>query len=245
VSAPDALYALFMALALLLAFAVRRRLPPDPLLLALPRGHRRALALAAFTGGVLGAKVPFALGGAWLHDGKTILAGIAGGYLAVELAKAALGITVKTGDSFALPLAVACAVGRWGCFFHGCCAGTPTALPWGCDFGDGQPRHPTQLYESLFHLAMAWALHVLARRGLLERQRLKLYLIAYCACRFGLEVIRPEPRLALGLTAYQWGAAAIAAALALQWARDRRYPPDSALRAISRSMPTKTQRWTG
>jgi phosphatidylglycerol:prolipoprotein diacylglycerol transferase len=245
VSAGDALYALFMALALLLALAVRRRQPPDPLILALPRRHRAALGIAAFTGGVLGAKLPFALNDAWLHDGKTILAGIAGGYLAVEAVKAALGIAAKTGDSFALPLAVACAVGRWGCFFHGCCAGTPTTLPWACDFGDGLPRHPAQLYESLFHLAMAWALVALARRGLFARQRLKLYLIAYCACRFGLELIRPEPRGALGLTAYQWGAAALALALALQWAWDRRYAPAAPLRAISRSIPANTQRWTG
>ena len=26
--------------------------------------------------------------------------------------------------------------------------GTPTALPWGVDFGDGVPRHPVQLYEA-------------------------------------------------------------------------------------------------
>ena len=53
---------------------------------------------------------------------------------------------------FALPLALALAVGRWGCFFNGCCYGTPTTCRGACDFGDGVPRHPTQVYESLFHL---------------------------------------------------------------------------------------------
>ncbi|MFI5402132.1 MAG: prolipoprotein diacylglyceryl transferase family protein, partial [Planctomycetota bacterium] len=146
-------YAAFMALALLVAMAARRRLPP----LALSGRERRAIAVAAFVGGVLGARIPFA--GAWLGDGKTILGGFGGGYLAVEATKAMLGIRAKTGDTFALPVALACAVGRWGCFFHGCCAGTPTALPWGRDFGDGVPRHPTQIYEFLFHLAMAWVLY--------------------------------------------------------------------------------------
>jgi phosphatidylglycerol:prolipoprotein diacylglycerol transferase len=221
------LYAVSMALALLVALLARRALPRDPRGVALPARSRRALALAAFVGGVLGARLPFLLAGqqAFLHDGKTILAGIAGGYLAVEATKAVLGIRAKTGDTFALPLALACAVGRFGCFFHGCCAGVRTDLPWACDFGDGVLRHPTQLYESLFHLLMAWALYALLRRGALRRQRLKLYVIAYCGFRFAIEFIRTEPRVALGLTAYQMGAVVLALLLALQWRHDRAVAP--------------------
>jgi len=220
----EILYAVCMALALVVAFLARRALPPDPPYVALPARARRTLALAAFVGGVLGARLPFLLAGqhAFLHDGKTILSGLAGGYLAVEVAKAALGIRVKTGDTFALPLALACTVGRFGCFCHGCCAGVRTGLPWACDFGDGVPRHPTQLYEALFHLAMAWALYAMLRKDALRRQRLKLYLIAYCGFRFAIEFLRTEPRVALGLTPYQWAAPAFALALALQWRLDRR-----------------------
>ena len=68
---------------------------------------------------------------------------------------------------------------------------------------------------------MAAILWQIARRGLLRRQRLKLYLIAYCAFRFSTEFIRPEPRVIGGLTAYQWGALAMAAALIVQWRFDR------------------------
>jgi len=41
-------------------------------------------------------------------------------------------------------------------------------------------------------------------RGLFRLQRIKLYLIAYLIYRFLTEFIRPEPVVALGLTAYQW-----------------------------------------
>jgi len=108
-----------------------------------------------------GAKLPFVAGGGegwlagmWLADGKTVSTGLVGAYLGVELAKRLVGVRAKTGDGFALPLALALAVGRWGCYFHGCCHGRPTDLPWAADFGDGVGRHPTQAYESLFHLAL-------------------------------------------------------------------------------------------
>src|SRR5262249_57396209 len=139
-------------------------------------------------------------------DGKTITTALIGAYLAVEVAKWRLGIDVKTGDTFALPLACAMAVGRWGCFFNGCCHGLPTDLPWGHDFGDGVLRHPTQVYESLFHLGMAGVLALCLWRDLFSTHRLKLYLIAYGVFRFLTEFIRPEPPWWLGLTFYQWAA---------------------------------------
>src|SRR5687768_3449371 len=160
---PHLAYTLFMLLALA-AFAVARRAQPDPQVAPPGRRDRFFLAWAAFVGAGLGAKLPFVIAAGhdrwlaphvWLSDGKTLLAGMAGGYLAVEIAKKILGVGAKTGDAIAFPLAVCVAVGRWGCFFNGCCFGTETHAPWAVDFGDGAHRHPTQVYESLFHLAMA------------------------------------------------------------------------------------------
>lgn len=76
------------------------------------------------------------------------------------------------------------------------------------------------LYESAFHAAMALVLWRLERIEALRWQLIKLYLIAYCAFRFAIEFIRVEPRVALGLTAYQLGAAGLAIAMALLWWRD-------------------------
>ncbi len=50
------------------------------------------------------------------------------------------------------------AIGRWGCFFNGCCYGKPTDLPWGVVYPEysephlqfgGVPVHPSQIYESV------------------------------------------------------------------------------------------------
>lgn len=219
---PRLLYTGFMLLAAVVFVAVRRLLPPVPSVAALPRVHRFCLAAAGFVGGVFGARLPFVLGAnpdsvSWLADGKTITTGLIGAYLAVEGVKLLLGVRVKTGDSFALPLAAAVAVGRWGCFFNGCCAGTPTDLPWGVDFGDGVKRHPTQIYESLFHLGMAVVVGSSMARRRFVGHRLQLYLIAYAVYRFATEFIRPEPVVAWGLTFYQWAALVLGVGLAGQW----------------------------
>ena len=198
--------------------------------LGLSRRERAGIALGAFCGAMIGAKLPFLLsdweglssGRAWLENGKTIVFGMVGGYFGVELAKAILHIRVKTGDSFAVPVAAAVAVGRLACFVGGCCYGTATKLPWGVDFGDGVRRHPTQLYESAFHLAAAVGLYVLKERGVLRGQLIKLYIIAYLVYRFLTEFIRPEPVLALGLSGYQWACLGLVPVFVGLWVRDAR-----------------------
>jgi prolipoprotein diacylglyceryltransferase len=224
-------YTLFMLLALAVFVLARRLLPASAAVAALPRWQRTCLALAALVGGAFGAKLPFVFGAAaepwwslWLRDGKTLTTGLLGAYLAVELAKWALHITTKTGDSFALPLALALAVGRWGCYCNGCCSGVPTTVPWAVDFGDGIPRHPTQVYESLFHLSLAIVLIVVIRQGLFRSQRLKLYLIAYGTYRFLSEYLRPEPASWAGLTFYQWVSLILILAMTAHWLYDRPGP---------------------
>jgi prolipoprotein diacylglyceryltransferase len=223
-------YTTFMLLALAVFLATRRLMPRPAGLARLPWWKRAILTLAGFIGGALGGKLPFALSSAagpltwtaWLSDGKTITAALAGAYLGVELAKWLLDVTVKTGDGYAIPVALALAVGRLGCFFNGCCYGVPTTLPWGVDFGDGVGRHPTQLYESLFHLGMAGVLWALWGSERFRYQLLKLYLIAYGVYRFLTEVIRPEPQDWWGLTFYQVVSILLVVGLSLQWVVDER-----------------------
>jgi uncharacterized radical SAM superfamily Fe-S cluster-containing enzyme/prolipoprotein diacylglyceryltransferase len=182
-----------------------------------------SIALGGFCGGMLGAKLPFVLadwdgflsGTAWFGDGKTILAGLVGGYLGAESIEWALGIRTKACDMFAVPLAVGIGIGRLACLHAGCCRGVSTTLPWGIDFGDGIARHPTQLYESLFHLSAALVLWQLQRRGLFRGQLVRLYLVAYLIYRFATEFIRPEPTIWLGLTGYQMAALVLAPFFAL------------------------------
>jgi phosphatidylglycerol:prolipoprotein diacylglycerol transferase len=193
--------------------------------------QKLGLGVGGFCGAMIGAKLPFALtdwaglvsGAAWLLDGKTILLGIVGGYFGVELAKWTMDIRVKTGDTFAVPVAVGVAIGRVACFVGGCCYGTPTTLPWGICFqrsGDSLPRHPTQLYEAAFHLAMAAVLFALQRQGVFRGQLIKLYILVYLAYRFLTEFIRPEPRMLLGMTGYQWTAIALIPVFVWLWWKD-------------------------
>jgi phosphatidylglycerol:prolipoprotein diacylglycerol transferase len=222
------LYTTFMLLGLGIFILARRLQPRSPAVAALPRQQRWAIAWAALVGGAFGGKIGYVLAyhgdwldwGTWLTDGKTVTMALVGAYLGVELIKLVLHIPVKTGDTFALPLALALAVGRWGCYCNGCCYGVATDLPWGVAFGDGIARHPVQIYESLFHLLAAGLLAVVIYYDGLRNQRLKLYLIAYAGFRFVTEYIRPEPVWALGLTFYQWVCLLAAGALAIQWRAD-------------------------
>ena len=89
--------------------------------------------------------------------GFSMVGGIAGAIAAVEAFKRFTGVHGSTGIVFAAPFAATVAVGRWGCFFSGLADftyGTPTAVPWAVDFGDGIGRHPVQLYELLAMAAM-------------------------------------------------------------------------------------------
>jgi phosphatidylglycerol:prolipoprotein diacylglycerol transferase len=200
--------------------------------LRLPPGQRAGIGLGAFCGAMIGAKLPFVAsdwrglltGAAWFSDGKTILCGLVGGYVGVELAKWALDVRVKTGDTFAVPVSAAIGVGRLACFVGGCCYGTPTDLPWGVVFTnvDGAPRHPTQLYEAAYHLAAAAVLWHWQQEGRFRGQLIKVYILAYLGYRFTTEFIRPEATLAGGLTGYQWACLALAPVFLALWRRDAR-----------------------
>ncbi|HTI49909.1 MAG TPA: prolipoprotein diacylglyceryl transferase family protein [Planctomycetaceae bacterium] len=224
---PGLSYALIMLAAIVAAIVLQRRSPRK---LPLTGRQRTGVALGAFCGAMLGAKLPFVLadweglmtGRVWFDNGKTIMFGMVGGYFGVELAKALLGIRLKTGDSFAVPVAVAVAIGRVACFQAGCCFGSETGLPWGVDFGDGLRRHPTQLYETAFHLCAAGGLACLQRRGLCRGQLIKLYFLTYFVYRFATEFIRPETRLWLGLTGYQWTALVFIPLFLALWIHDAR-----------------------
>lgn len=222
------LYTLTMMLAVGAGIFLSRRSQQG---MRLAPNEKLAIGLGAFCGAMIGAKLPFVLadwrgmlsGAAWFSDGKTILCGLVGGYFGVELVKWACDIRLKTGDSFAVPVAVSVGIGRVACFVGGCCFGTPTDVPWAVVFPaiDAQPRHPTQLYEAAFHLSLALILHQLQRRDLLRGQLIKLYILAYLTYRFLTEFIRPEVRLWQGLTGYQWAALALMPVFVCLWWRDR------------------------
>lgn len=143
---------------------------------------------------------------ALIWPGQSIVGGLLGGLIGVEIAKKLTGQTRSTGDAMVLPITVGLAIGRIGCFLaglHDDTYGLPTALPWGVDFGDGVPRHPTQLYEIAVVLALGTALH--RERFAMPGLAFKLFLSSYLLWRFCVEFLKPVPvAWPLGLSGIQW-----------------------------------------
>ena len=153
--------------------------------------------------------------------GKTIVGGLLGGWLGVEVVKRARGIRRRTGDLFALPLCVGIAVGRIGCLLAGLADdtfGKPTHLPWAVDLGDGIGRHPVQIYEILFLVLIGFL--VTANFRLPDGARFRIFMAFYLAWRLVIDFMKPQP-LVHGMNVIQWVCAAGLTVMALLYARDR------------------------
>jgi len=143
-------------------------------------------------------------GGVWYF-------GFLGGFGYFVWRRRVLGLTVLDALDRMLPAsALGHAVGRFGCFFAGCCWGRPCDLPWAVTFPShgagpgtgvpvGVPLHPTQLYEAGAEILLCvglcwWLLH---RRAFIGQVAL-VYLASYAIVRGVLEHFRADYRGALG-----------------------------------------------
>jgi prolipoprotein diacylglyceryltransferase len=144
-----------------------------------------------------------------LLQGQSIVGGLLGGLIGVEIAKKITSVQQSTGDDFVLPLIVGTIVGRIGCFLaglHDSTFGLPTGLLWGIDFGDGIARHPTQIYDMLAVSSFGLLLW-LNRKQLAKVSGLsfKLYLSSYLIWRLLIDNIKPVPySYWLNLSGIQW-----------------------------------------
>ena len=210
----------------LLAYAVGfqmylwlRRRHGDPIATA----TRWSIVAAALAGAAVGCRVlawlevPASIPGHW-HDpqfllgGKTIVGGLIGGVIVVEWTKRWIGLKTPTGDLFAIPLALGIAIGRVGCFLTGLSDGTygtPTTLWTGVDFGDGIPRHPTQLYEIAFLLLLAAILARSKNHSVRAGDEFRVFIVGYLAFRLLIDFLKPDQTLALGLSSIQWACVAM------------------------------------
>jgi len=152
---------------------------------------------------------------------RSIEGAVAGGIVAIETYKRLAGIGGRTGARFALPFAVGVAVGRIGCFLSGLddfTYGTPTALPWGHDFGDGVMRHPVQLYESaaMALFAVVYAARLLKGDPFWIANGFYLVVGYYGAQRFVWEFFKPYAPLVGPFTLFHvLSAAAVAYAVVM------------------------------
>jgi prolipoprotein diacylglyceryltransferase len=154
--------------------------------------------------------------------GKTIVGGLLGGWLGVEIVKRLSGIRARTGDLFAIPLCIGIAVGRIGCLLAGLADdtyGKPTSLPWGVELGDGVARHPTQAYEIAFLITLGLVLRFISKRPHPNGILFRVFMAAYFGWRLLIDFLKPQPLIG-GLNAIQWACCAGLAAVAVGFLSD-------------------------
>jgi phosphatidylglycerol:prolipoprotein diacylglycerol transferase len=138
---------------------------------------------------------------------KTIIGGMLGGLIGVELTKKRIGVTVSSGDLMVYPLILAMIIGRTGCFLAGLEDGTygiASNLPWAINFGDGIRRHPTNLYEILFWLMLWISLRLIERKHeFANGARFKVFMASYLIFRLLVEFIKPAYFFGFGLSVIQ------------------------------------------
>ena len=117
---------------------------------------------------------------------------------------------LKLADLLAAVMPLGHACGRIGCFFYGCCYGRDSDAWCAVTFPAGSPswhEHgrrlvsvlPTQLFEAAALVALFGVLMWAWRRGRRPAGLVSgLYLIGYAVIRFGIEILRGDPRAAVG-----------------------------------------------
>ncbi len=160
--------------------------------------------------------------GLLIEAGRSLLGGLVGAYIGVEVTKRMVGIRESTGDLFAPGAALALAVGRIGCFLTEQ-LGTPSTAPWAMQMNEtGVERgllcldcgqcptctaattfHPSFLYEILFHVSAFFVLRHKRDDPQWKDKLLRRYLIAYAAFRFLVEFVRGNVEFLFGLSGSQ------------------------------------------
>lgn len=191
-----------------------RRHTHDPI----SNSDRLWIFIGAAAGGLIGSRVVGILenpnifiqaSGNWMVylQSKTIVGGLLGGLIGVELTKKQLGVTTSSGDLMVYPIILGMVLGRIGCFLAGITDGThgsPCSLPWCMNLGDGLPRHPAALYEIMFLLVVGTCIFLLEQQYVLTNgSRFKILLTSYLLFRFFIEFIKPVYQFSFGLSTIQ------------------------------------------
>ncbi|MEP2280280.1 prolipoprotein diacylglyceryl transferase family protein [Maribacter sp.] len=146
----------------------------------------------------------------WLYNlnNKTIMGGLFGGLLGVELVKKIIGEKHSSGDLFTLPIILGIIIGRVGCFLAGIkefTFGKETTFFTGIDLGDGLLRHPIALYEVVFLIILFVIIRRLQKSKIEHRNGdfFKLFMVSYFSLRFCIEFLKPNSFYCLGISSIQ------------------------------------------
>lgn len=188
--------------------------------------HGVDAAIAGLVGGMAGAKLLWvlehlgeepAIDLLLSRGGMSWFGGFAGGVLAGLFVMRRKRLpTVAVLAAAAPALAVGHAIGRIGCLLVGDDYGTPTDLPWGIAFPRGLPPtdvpvHPTQVYEALALVPLAFLLFRWRGERRPDRFVLGAYLLGAGGIRFAIEFLRVNERI-IGMLSVAHLASLVAAA---------------------------------
>lgn len=183
----------------------------------IPSNNRLSIILGATFGALIGSRFIGVLENpllikelSWLvlFNTKTIMGGLFGGLLGVELAKKVIGEKNSSGDLFTFPIIVGIFIGRIGCFLSGIhefTYGKPTSFFMGMDLGDGISRHPVALYELYFLILLFIVLKLLNKfQKLAYGMTFQWFMITYFSFRFFIEFLKPNVFLLFELSTIQY-----------------------------------------
>jgi prolipoprotein diacylglyceryl transferase len=180
-----------------------------------------SLAFWAVIGGIIGARLYHVITDYQLFEGHPermvqiwkgglgIWGAVIGGAFAAWIVARRRGLVfADVADSIVPGLAFAQAIGRWGNWFNQELFGGPTHLPWAVEidrahrpagYAHYATFQPTFLYESLWCLALGFALLAVDRKFKLVRGQLFwLYAAGYTAFRLPMEEMRIDPAHTIG-----------------------------------------------
>lgn len=147
-----------------------------------------------------------------MSTAKTVVGGLLGGLLVVEIVKRFMGYTKSSGDLITYPIIAGLIIGRVGCFLSGltdATHGSETSLPWGINLGDGIFRHPVQIYEIIFLILLSISIRLYEQffGRFSDGNKFISFLLSYLIFRFYIEFIKPVSGILIGLSAIQIGCA--------------------------------------
>lgn len=178
--------------------------------------NRLSIILGASLGGFLGSRIIAILENPLVHfdssviitllNSKTIMGGLFGGLLGVELAKKIINEKQSSGDLFVFPIILGIFIGRIGCFLSGInefTYGKVTTFFMGMNLGDGLKRHPIALYELIFLIILFLFLWKLKKINIERGLLFQYFMISYFTFRFFIEFLKPNSFFTLGLSSIQ------------------------------------------
>ena len=127
-------------------------------------------------------------------QGLTSFGGVFAGVAVVAIWSRRTGVPFRRyADLFAPGFLAGHVIGRFGCFFNGCCFGgvCPTNTPWGIHVaGSTILHHPAQIYDSVMNLVALFALLAYEKRAHALGQVAAMFFVLHGLTRFIYEFWR-------------------------------------------------------